>query len=249
MAERRNWSEEEGIRALDLYLRTPFGRIHSRNRNIVELARELGRTANAVALKMVNFASLDPGLARRGMANVSATDRKLWSLFRERPSEFVERLAAIARPYGASPALDYGPGVREGEDVDAVVRQRRGQEFFRQVVLANYGERCAITGIDDSRVLIASHIVGWAENRDTRLDAANGVCLNALHDRAFDAGLIAIRDDLSIAVSPRMAGEARRFFESRAYSRMRLPEKVAPAREYLAAHREKFRENFFGVAL
>ena len=249
MAERRNWTEEEGIRALDLYLRTPFGRIHARNRDIAELARQLGRSANAVALKMVNFASLDPDLPQRGMGNVSATDRKLWSLFRERPSEFVDRLAAVAHAFGTAPVLDYGPGAREGEDVEAVVRQRRGQEFFRQVVLANYGERCAITGMDDPRVLVASHIVRWADHRETRLDPANGLCLNALHDRAFDAGLITVRDDLSIAVSPRMAGEARRFFENRAYSRIRLPEKVAPARAHLAAHREQFRENFAGVAL
>lgn len=249
MPERRNWTEEEGIRALDLYLRTPFGRIHSRNADVMALAAQLGRTASAVALKMVNFAALDPSLDRRGMGNVSATDRKLWSLFREHPSAFMDRLAALAQPYSSQPAFDHGPGMREGEDVVALGTARRGQDYFRQVVLANYDLRCAITGLDESRLLVASHIVRWADSRDTRLDAANGLCLNALHDRAFDAGLIAIRDDLSVVVSPHLAVGARRYFEDPAYGRLRLPSKVAPAPAHLAAHRERFRENFPGLSL
>jgi hypothetical protein len=249
VADLRNWSEEEGIQALDLYLRTPFGRIHSRNPEIASLAAQLGRTAGAVALKMVNFAALDPDLPRKGMGNVSATDRRLWSLLRERPAEFLDRLAAVAEPYVTASNIEYGPGAREGQDVISLARRRRGQDYFRSVVLANYGERCAVTGMDDARLLTASHIVRWVDNRDTRLDPANGLCLNTLHDRAFDAGLIAVRDDFSIVVSPRMAGGARRFFENRAYARIRLPEKIAPAREHLAAHRERFRENFAGVSL
>jgi putative restriction endonuclease len=77
MVERRNWSEEEVQRALLLYLRTPFGRIHQRNPEIISLAQELGRSVSSIALKMVNLASLDDSLVQKGMANTSALDRKV----------------------------------------------------------------------------------------------------------------------------------------------------------------------------
>ena len=46
--------------AFRLYCRTPFGKLHQHNPEIVALARALGRTASAVGMKACNFASLDP---------------------------------------------------------------------------------------------------------------------------------------------------------------------------------------------
>lgn len=244
MAGRRNWSETEAARALALYLCTPFGRIHSRNPEIIELAGALERTPGAVALKMVNFAALDPELPRKGMANASATDRRVWSRFREDPEGFVQQVSAVAEPYGFIPPDPPAPGMREGTDVTAMVPQRRGQDFFRRMVLANWRERCAVTGIDHPRLLVASHIVPWAEEAALRLRPENGLCLNPLHDRAFDQGLIAFGDDLEVLVSPRLPAASRAFFERSEHRRLRLPDKVMPARELLARHREASAANF-----
>jgi putative restriction endonuclease len=75
---RRNWTESELVEVLDLYRQISFGSMHSRNQDIIALAERIGRTPNAVALKMVNFASLDPSLDQKGMANVSRLDRQVW---------------------------------------------------------------------------------------------------------------------------------------------------------------------------
>jgi hypothetical protein len=64
--------------------RTAFGRLHSRNPEIVQLARLTGRTPSAVAMKACNFASLDPRQQSRrivALANVSRADRALWESF------------------------------------------------------------------------------------------------------------------------------------------------------------------------
>ena len=76
---RRGWTQPEIVAAVELYLRTPFGRIDQRNPEIADLARRLDRTSGAVALKMANLASLDTTLDRRGMANASALDRRVWA--------------------------------------------------------------------------------------------------------------------------------------------------------------------------
>ena len=73
--------------------------------------------------------------------------------------------------------------------------QRVGQRLFRDAVLTAYNARCCITGLAVYRLLVAGHIMPWREDPSQRLNPANGLCLSALHDRAFDIGLITIRPD------------------------------------------------------
>ena len=70
------------------------------------------------------------------------------------------------------------------------------------MILTRYEGRCCITGLAVERLLVASHIVPWAEAPELRLNPRNGLCLNALHDRAFDLGLMTITDDFRVALSP-----------------------------------------------
>ena len=82
-----------------------------------------------------------------------------------------------------------GVGGREGRDVLRLAKARINQDFFRKMVLDNYGNRCCLTGIPIPQVLRASHIVSWAEDPSNRLNPANGLCLSATYDAAFDAHL------------------------------------------------------------
>lgn len=65
---------------------------------------------------------------------------------------------------------------------------------------ANYGYRCAITGITTREFLVASHIVPWADDETIRLDPSNGICLSTLVDRAFDSGYLEIDDNLTVRI-------------------------------------------------
>lgn len=189
-AERREWSEAELLVTFRLYCRTPFGRLHRRNPEIITLAERIGRTASAVAMKACNFASLDPQQHVRGiraLGNVSRADRELWEAFRN-DSEAVARdaEAAYATLMG-NDIKDYVPELGYTEikarrahsaarrkaldDVkipdrtterDALVRTRRVQSFFRAAVLASYRGRCALTGLAIPELLNASHIIPWS---------------------------------------------------------------------------------------
>lgn len=84
MANRVRWSEAETKRALYLYFQMPFGQIHSGNPEIIALAQRIGRTPSSVAMKLANFASLDPAITRtgrKGLEGASALDRAVWSEF------------------------------------------------------------------------------------------------------------------------------------------------------------------------
>jgi len=126
----------------------------------------------------------------------------------------------------------------------ATVRVRRGQQFFRQAVLTAYGVRCCISGINVPPLLVASHIKPWGRFPAERLNPRNGLCLSALHDAAFDAGLITLDEGFRVVLS----GKLRRYFPQPVLEQnfvpfegrpIRLPEKLAePDAEFLRYHRE-----------
>src|SRR3954469_1591946 len=198
--QRRNWSRDETLVAFRLYCRTPFGKLHKTNPEIVALAGRLGRTPSAVGLKACNFASLDPKQRDRGiraLANTSDLDDQIWAEFEANPEAVAaEAEAAYERLVGTAPELaldsDTEPVTIPGgpTETERLVRARRVQGFFRATVLTSYGHRCALTGLGVPTLLNASHIVPWAASVERRADPRNGLCLNTLLDRAFDRGLI-----------------------------------------------------------
>ncbi len=68
---RRIWTREEFILALNLYLKLPFGKLHSNNPEIIRLAKIIGRTPGSVAMRLNNFASVDPYHQQRGIVGLT----------------------------------------------------------------------------------------------------------------------------------------------------------------------------------
>ncbi len=250
---RKNWSRDELILAINLYCKTPFGRLHNRNPDIIKLATLLGRTPSAVGWKLVNFASLDPNLKKRGIkgaVNVSQLDREIWNEFNSNwerlayESEMLlakwtgERIEIVAE-------IDPLEIPRKGLDRKALVKIRVNQNFFRAAVLAAYEFRCCITGLAVPDLLNASHILPWSKDEKNRVNPRNGLCLNTLHDRAFDRGLLTITSDLKVRISPSIKKPAKRTDPTQQFltrydgMTITLPRRFLPEREFLEYHNEK----------
>src|SRR5436190_17004346 len=78
------WTREHRLIALNLYCKLPFGKLHRNNPIIKEVATKMGRTASSLAIKLCNFASLDPVLQARGIVGMTGAandDRTLWKEF------------------------------------------------------------------------------------------------------------------------------------------------------------------------
>jgi predicted restriction endonuclease len=95
-------------------------------------------------------------------------------------------------------------------EIERIVKQRIGQDIFRDALLDYWGRKCPLTGIAEPSLLRASHIVGWAECDDDahRLDVHNGLLLSALWDAAFDKGLVSFSDDGTVLSSPTLSVDA-----------------------------------------
>lgn len=135
---------------------------------------------------------------------------------------------------------------KEGEDKISMTKQRKGQDYFRRMILANYGGRCALTGIDIPQLLLASHIIPWADksHKQDRLNPCNGICLSALYDKAFDKGLITISpDDYTVIFSSALReNETKEYYDKHfgiiIGKKLTMPTEYLPNREFLAYHRD-----------
>jgi putative restriction endonuclease len=244
------WSRDELLVAFRLYCRTPFGKLHRLNPDIIALSRALGRTPSAVGMKACNFASLDPVQRARNitaLGNVGRADRELWDAFLANPEAIAaEAEAAYARLTGRdAPPLETELDLPEGPtETVRTIRARRVQSFFRAAVLASYEYRCALSDIALPHLLNASHIIPWKTDTARRADPRNGIALNALYDRAFDRGLITFDNSLRVVLSPRLRAtdppplhrQALLEIEGRP---LRLPHRFAPDPAALAYHRER----------
>jgi putative restriction endonuclease len=251
-----NWTSEQLKLAFAFYCQTPFGKLHSKNPKIVELAALIGRTPSALAMKLVNFASLDPTITatgRKGLSGSSALDRKIWDEFHadwEHLAIECEQLRhQLLREHHLRPepsrdvSDDFALDDYTGETRQAIVQQRIKQDFFRRAVLSSYRGRCCISGVSEPHLLVASHVVPWSKDRANRLNPRNGLCLSAIHDKAFDAHLFALTDDFRIVLSAKLRATKDAFLKSTFHplddQPIELPERFQPAVAFLQQHRQQ----------
>ena len=255
MADRTGikWSREETILAFDLYCRTTFGKISQSNPDIIELANLLGRTPGSVALKMHNLAHHDPELKKRNVSAMAHGSKLDAEIFEEFTLDWMNRayqaqqIRAKLQNKSVEDILDLGDVERipPGEYREQMMKARVGQYFFRMSVLNAYNNRCCITGMKKKELLIASHIKSWAvsDEKSERTNPSNGLCLNALHDKAFDRGLITITPNYEIIVSSQlketdMDSETREWLMHYDHEKIVLPDKFYPQRDFIEYHND-----------
>jgi len=248
---RDNWTREQLILAFNLYCKIPFGKMHHGNPQVIELAGMIGRTPSAVALKLGNFASIDHFLKQRnikGASHRSKADELIWEEFNNNWDKLaIESEILYAQHHGEQALADddavESAEFAEGTESVRTTKVRNNQKFFRAAVLSAYNNRCAITGIANFDLLIASHIIPWSVDTTNRLNPRNGICLNALHDRAFDKGLISIDDNYRVIVSGTILSNetdyTEEYFGRYHLKEICLPEKFLPDKGFLEYHREK----------
>ncbi len=181
---RQDWTPEQVKLAFHLYCQLPFGRLHHSNPEIIVLANLIGRTPSAVAMKLVNIASLDPVIiasGRKGLSSASKLDRAIWDEFHADWEGLVLEANRIREALGdttptTEPQIDDKRPDFTGQTRTQIVQQRIGQTFFRRTVLSSYHSRCCITGLAEPRLLLASHIVPWGKDQANRLNPHNGLC-------------------------------------------------------------------------
>ncbi len=247
------WTRDELILALYLYCQIPFAKTKANYPEVIKLARILGRTPASIARKLGNFGGFDPLLAEQGITGLihaGKGDRLIWDEFHHRWQALVEEsnnlLTKLAAPPSSSTSLET-PASDEDEEIiarpsgpserHASVSVRLFQSFFRRTVLASYNSSCCVCGLNLRPLLVASHIVPWSVDELARIEPENGLCLCAIHDRAFDRGVITISDKLEVAVASKVISSGQDFVKAALVNfhrrPLRMPKRFAPRQQFL----------------
>jgi len=239
------WDREETIIVLDLYFRIPFAKSSKTHPKVVETAEIIGRSPSSVNLKIGNFGSLDPTLKEegiKGLENVSMLDRKIWKEFEDKYHDLAHKSQELKTSYvkKSAPQIERQ---KTGRETLEFSKRRIGQNFFRDSILASYNGHCCITGLQIEQLLVASHIKPWVKStKYEKLNPKNGICLNALHDRAFDRGLVTITPEHKVKISNILKKSPDRatkpFFEKYDGKQIDLPARLPPDKNFLAWHQK-----------
>lgn len=249
---RQNWTREQSILALYLYCQMPFGQIHARNRQIVEMASLIGRSSSALSMKMGNFARFDPDLRKRGvsgLSNGSHLDGEIWMEF---SSDFgalsyeATIILADMKQKNIDSFVDLTdlPNIPSGSSRNQIIKARINQAFFRSTLLSSFNNTCCITKLQISDLLVASHIKPWSVcNESEKTNPRNGLLLNAFHDKAFDLGYFTINKKFEIVVSPKVETYSdndvvSEWMKSICGKEIERPEKFLPSDEFIEYHND-----------
>lgn len=248
--ERKLWAKEELILVFNLYLKLPFGKLHTKTPEIIEMANLLGRTVNSIAIRLNNYASCDPYHQNRGIKGMVGGIKQcqpIWDEFFNNQEELIflsEQILAEKQNQTIEIKFNeilFDLKYLKGETKIREVKTRVNQNFFRQIVIANYSGKCAITGIDIPELIFASHIIPWSKNEEERLNPENGICLSALYDKAFDKGLISINENYQILLSAKLNKKRnteyfQKYFSSIENEKLILPQRYYPKKEFIQYH-------------
>ncbi len=248
--ERKLWTKEELILVFNLYLKLPFGKMHTRTPEIIEMANLIERSVNSIAIRLTNFAACDPYHQDRGVKGMVGGIKQcqpIWDEFFNNQEELIflsEQILAEKENQTIETKFDellFDLKDLKGETKIREVKTRVNQNVFRQIVVANYLGKCAITGIDIPELLFASHIIPWSKNEDERLNPENGICLSALYDKAYDKGLISINEKYQVIISDKLKKKKEadyfgKYFAPIENQSLILPQRYFPKKEFIQYH-------------
>ncbi len=166
---------------------------------------------------------------------------------------FLQRTAALSRALPNQAVTDYQQSIANelehlpdhlhDTEVERVVRQRIGQDRYRNALLDYWGGACSVTGIVLPELLRSSHAKPWADcaNDAERLDVFNGFLLCAHLDALFDRFMISFNDNGKILLSDQLCKDSIATIGITEALHLRwLDAKHLP---YLEWHRKQFEES------
>jgi putative restriction endonuclease len=121
-----------------------------------------------------------------------ATDEASLGRLLRRAAELAMSLPNQAAEIYAAELAEMEKSPPQATEALAMVKQRRGQELYRNALLDYWNGSCAVTGLNVPQLLRASHAKPWSEcvTDLERLNVFNGFLLCVQLDALFDIGWI-----------------------------------------------------------
>ena len=200
---------------------------------------ELKRPIRSDEIAEIYIAKFDPRTQPRLFNSVKGINQIYMASLPADAGQFLLEQAGILVDYEDSLIDSGSPQKVSSTTRTALIEARVGQGAFRSGLLGRWDGRCALTGLGNPNLLVASHIHAWSlANNAERLDTDNGLLLAAHIDRLFDLGLISFSQNGELLISDKLKKAERHILRLDEFTTInRLSD---GNRMYLAKHRERF---------
>jgi len=128
------WTRNELILAINLYCKTPFGRIHVRNPDIIALADKLECTPGSIGYKLANFASLDNSLPRKVLQTLVSWTRRFGTNSSKTGTVWLTKVKSAFQSYWINQS-------NNGRILICCLRGSRGKPWLGQGSTSAFSER------------------------------------------------------------------------------------------------------------
>ncbi len=231
-----SWTNNELTAAFNLFCKIPLDEINSKNILIVNFANLIGKSEKEIAKRLRNFEKLG---INKDIENIEIDDKNIWNNFNNDWEKYA--IESENKILELEYIFNQNKDFPKGKERESIVKMRVNQNFFRNAVLTSYQNKCCITNLPIIELLNASHIMPWASDEKNRLNPHNGLCLNSLHDRAFDRGLLTVTPNYKIKISKyiydfiniEIVKEYFIFYENK---NINLPNRFKPNKDFLEYH-------------
>lgn len=246
MFRQRPWSRVELILALALYYELPYSQFQVDTKAVQQLAGALGRIPDDVVRQLYRFKKLAHDSSAQDSLSEDNLSATVWHEFSTHHWKLAQDQDDLLHDIQRASCEIFPEELPVGYTKEYRTSVRVGQQFFRQAVLCNYENRCCMTGIAIPTLLVASHIKPWKDSDDAteKANPQNGLCLNALHDKAFDQGLITVDNQYRIVVSSVLKKSktldetTKQWICAKERQPIQLPERGKPDKAFLEYHQD-----------
>lgn len=212
-----DWTREEHILALDLYLNHPDIAHSLSDPAVQDLAELTGRSAGSISSRLGNYEYYDPD-GTGGMDGGSDYCGEIWDEFYGHEDELAyeaERIREeltggdVSRSTSSSTTSDVsGTETVETGETKGGGKSRIGQDKFRAALRRRYEDQCVLCDVSKPMLLEAAHILTWGSSEEERGDPANGLLLCRNHHEAFERGLFTLSDEYTMITRPDLSFES-----------------------------------------
>ena len=256
--KRSSWTDEEMILTLYIYLTHNPEELHKSSKFLIDFCERLNRftgnerTPSSIEMRISNYKSVDPNYKKVGLANGGKSVEEFWNRYHDKMNymdslykkfvdntliditdEAVEELEQIEKEYINENVSD------KDSYIESTINIRNGsiQRVFRDNLIIEFNQKCAICGINQKNLLISSHILPYSmcDDKKDMINHNNGLLLCPNHDAIFDKKLISFDDKGKIIISPEI--------ESEIYDDLNISKDTILDKKYLNEERLAFMKN------
>lgn len=121
----------------------------------------------------------------------------------------------------------------------SINRVRKGTSALRKSTLQNYKNCCALCDINDSKLLVTSHIARWTDRPEARGLLSNTICFCTLHDKLFEHGYFALLDNMQLIWKQLQNSKAIEIWRNSCTSQFKIPTYKNPSLIFTNEHRKR----------